>query len=356
MKDNIVMFSRGRGHGHAIPDMLIADEISRIAPQIAITFVSYATGANTFRHAKRDVIDLELTENNSFTETLLACEALLRREPPSLVIAHEEFAAIVAAKICNRKVVFVSAWLPPQGSIGADTLGVCDAAIVLGNPGLFPVPLGMKVAPVYVGPIIRAVQFTHRDRAVLRQDAGIDASALIIAVVPGGAASEREMPIADVVISAFLAIGGMDKRLIWISDKDYVLMCGKLAGLKGASAMEFIQPVERIIAMADVVITKGTRGITYDAAAVGVPTISISFGRNPIDDVIVPRIPTNISLNGKAVTAEILVGYIRAAAAGGIPRSDDIPSGRAARIAAEEIVAQLTGTVSRTKIDSLALT
>ena len=45
MLTKILFFSRGRGRGHAIPDMQIAKELERQDSEIEIRFVSYGTGA-----------------------------------------------------------------------------------------------------------------------------------------------------------------------------------------------------------------------------------------------------------------------------------------------------------------------
>jgi hypothetical protein len=82
------------------------------------------------------------------------------------------------------------------------------------------------------------------------------------------------------------------------------------AALGRVKIVPFADPIERFLAAADVVITKGTRGITHDAASVGVPSISLSHGHNPIDDLLIPRITNNRALNTRAVTPEILRDYI----------------------------------------------
>jgi hypothetical protein len=45
----VLFFSRG--HGHAIPDMAIADELARLLPDADLKLVSYGTGEATFDEA-----------------------------------------------------------------------------------------------------------------------------------------------------------------------------------------------------------------------------------------------------------------------------------------------------------------
>jgi len=59
-----------------------------------------------------------------------------------------------------------------------------------------------------------------------------------------------------------------------------------------------------------VVITKGNRGTIMDAASLGVPSISLSYGQNPIDEILVAGIKSNHALNAKAMDAQILRRFI----------------------------------------------
>src|SRR5687768_3344241 len=110
VKTRALFFSRGRGHGHAIPDMAIVDELESLAPEIAVSFASYATGAATFKAANRSVFNMGLAENNGFLETLFkACDLILDQKP-NIIISHEEFAALPAARLAGIPSIFISAW------------------------------------------------------------------------------------------------------------------------------------------------------------------------------------------------------------------------------------------------------
>lgn len=61
---SILFFSRGRGHGHAIADMLLQQQLSASGAEVAIEFASYATGLSTFRSREIEAFDLKLPENN----------------------------------------------------------------------------------------------------------------------------------------------------------------------------------------------------------------------------------------------------------------------------------------------------
>jgi hypothetical protein len=326
----ILFFSRGRGHGHAIPDMAIADALRARSPTTEIRFASYSTGLATLRAADRPALDLGLPEANPFVATLLACSEAIQRESPDVVLAHEEFAAVVAARLAGVPNAFLSAWLPPDRTIHAEALAHADAIILLENPGFFPVPASLRVRPVYAGPVLRPMSYTVRDRAALREHWGWNRETFAVAVVPGGASPDAQAPMADLVLSAFHQLPQAEKRLVWVASGDYDRMAARLDGQRDVSVQKFVNPIEKLLGACDLVVTKGTRGITLDAAAVGIPSLSISHGQNPVDDVLVPRMRTNVALVAGALDPDILASYMQVVAAAPRPAPAEQPAGRTA--------------------------
>src|SRR5260370_14131139 len=96
---SVLFFSRGRGRGHAIPDIEILQELRQIDSGIEVQFVSYATGAETFKAEGHGVVDLALPEDNGFVETTIVAYRTILEFRPKVVISHEEFAALVAARL-----------------------------------------------------------------------------------------------------------------------------------------------------------------------------------------------------------------------------------------------------------------
>jgi len=307
----VLFFSRGRGHGHAIPDMAVVNEIASHCPRISFTFVSYATGAETFRTHNVSVIDMGLPENNSYLNTFFTVRDVIAEHKPRVVVAHEEFAAIAAAHLFNIPSIFVSAWLPTANSIGAESLTYASSVIVIDDPGVFPTLPNVK-APVFVGPILRKMQCALSDRARIRSELGIAENTPVILTVSGGWANENRAPLVDLVLSAFFELRNKEKRLLFVATKgDFELITLKTQGIQGVEVIAHANPIERLIVASDVVLTKATRGITLDAAGLGVPSISISYGLNPIDDALVPRVPSNIPLNARATSPDVLCAYIK---------------------------------------------
>jgi len=338
-----LFFSRGKGRGHAIPDLEILRELKQIDSGVDVQFVSYATGAATFKAEGHSVVDLALPEDNSFVDTIILAYRAIRDLQPKVVISHEEFGALVAARLAHVPSIYIAAWLPPTGSVAAESLTSAEAIIMIERPGIFPSLPGLTARPEYVGPILRKMKYSLEDRPRLRNELGMEHDALAILVVQAGGWTEESAPICDTVLSAFLAVRRPSKRLYWLAGKDFDFLQKRTAGVPGVEVIEYCTPVERLIVPCDVVITKGTHQITLDAATLGVPSISLSAGLNPIDDALVPRIHNNVALMANAVDSLVLLEYIdtvTSATAARPPawtRSDAKGAERAAAIIVETI-------------------
>lgn len=70
-KRKVLFFCRGRGSGHAIPDIEITNELLRLRGDVEVRFVSYATGAKTLAEFGFPVIDLGLPELNSLLDVIV---------------------------------------------------------------------------------------------------------------------------------------------------------------------------------------------------------------------------------------------------------------------------------------------
>ena len=53
----------------------------------------------------------------------------------------------------------------------------------------------------------------------------------------------------------------------------------------------------------DLAITKGNRNIVLELSALGIPSITISHGLNPIDDLRTSRINTNVTIQSRHIEA-----------------------------------------------------
>src|SRR3954462_3562579 len=98
-KRKILFFSRGRGRGHARPDVEIVRELQAMRPDVETRFVSYRPRAETILELGFAVMDLDMAEGGATAEISVAAGRLIRWLDPDLIVSHEEFAAAPAAKI-----------------------------------------------------------------------------------------------------------------------------------------------------------------------------------------------------------------------------------------------------------------
>lgn len=317
MKEKVsaLFFSRGKGYGHAIPDMdvgaALMDESS--AP-MDIRYVSYATGAKAFKLRGIPVVDLGLMENNSYLETLDRALGVIAKNRPDVVIAHEEFAALMAAHLSGVPSVYIGDWLPPARTMPAESLGYADAIYVFERPGVFHAPYPMKVPPVFFGPMVRNMKHTVKDRADIRRELAIPAEAFVLLVCPGGSVTEQQASIAPVVTEAYSQLPGDAKRMYWITDRDYDHVRRLTGSVPGVTVLRFSHEIDKLMAASSVVVTKGTRVTIVETASIGVPSLTLSFGLNPMDDLLASLVKSNTQLNGPATDARALAGYLTAAA------------------------------------------
>lgn len=290
--------------------MAIVKALRAANPHYEVTFVSYATGAETLDRAGENVVDIAVPEDGDFIETLLRGYAVIMTFRPDLVVAHEEFAAITASRLAGTNSLYLAAWLPPRGSVEASCLVHAGKILVLGEPGIFPQLSPPTPQPRFVGPILRTFELSRSDRVSARDRLGLSNSATIIVVVQGGWATEEKAPLADVLIPAFNSLHAREKMLVWLAGRDKTLLSGRVGEASDVRVEEFHNPIDPWLVASDLLITKGTRNITLEAARLGLRSISISHRLNPIDDMLLPRIRSNTCLYADAVDQGIVCNYI----------------------------------------------
>lgn len=69
-KRAILWFSRGRGRGHAIPDIEIIRALQQQGSDCEVRIVSYGTGARTFESFGYGVIDLGLSDAGEIADVI----------------------------------------------------------------------------------------------------------------------------------------------------------------------------------------------------------------------------------------------------------------------------------------------
>lgn len=303
-REGVLWFSRGRGRGHAIPDLEIAREWEAIAPSIDVRFVSYATGADTIEAAGRPLIRLDMPERGSTADMTVYAGRLIGTLDPRLVVAHEEFSALPAAKIFAKPTVLITDWFTSPDMHSMQCSRFADRIVFTDETGIYDEPQWARGRIDYVGPILRRFEYSREDRVRARRELSIPDEAFFVAVLPGSW-TEEMLASFDLIAAAYRFLPE-PKRMTWVAGAD----ASRLARFDGLSVVEFDPRIDRLICAADIAITKCNRKTLLELDWLGVPSVSIRNETNPIDFQRACALPLNLVLP-EAADAEFLARALR---------------------------------------------
>ena len=338
----ILFFSRGRGYGHAITDLELDRRLAELGAGFTIRYFSYGTGAGVFRARGVEVCDLQLADEASPLAVGLRASVEIARHRPQVIVAHEDVFVPVAAKMHGIPCIYVSTWLPQPASLAWDAVDCADSLLVIEDGGLFPFPPSCAHKLQHSGPVVRAMKHGPKDRARLRSLLGLSAESVVWLVIPGGWANESRAPVARSMLAAFrqLQQTHADAHLLWLGEVKEPALLDEFARISNVRVLTFCDDSEKYMIASDVIFTKGTHGVTLEAAQLGVPSISISYRANPIDEILVPRVANNTHLHALAITPDMLLQEATKARSRGSVAARDYTEGgaKAARILHDEII------------------
>jgi len=305
----ILFFSRGKGRGHAVPDAAIAAELLALYPNVDITFVSYSLGGATLRQLGWRVVDLALPEDNPVWETVSRIIPVVQAHNPRLVISHEEFVAVPISKGCGVPVVFMTDWFMREDYLYMQCLKDSNEILFLEEPGYYDEPSYLKGRIHYTGFVFRDLGTGTRSNVEAKALLGLPQESTVVLVAPGGASihTEDRAPLFDLLLEAFRSLNAVEKHLIWVVDgPDRETLAKKAETLDCVSIIAPHQDFTATMVASDLVITKGNRTPLLECEALGIPSISVSFGHDPIDDFRVGRISMNTALRAQGISSLLL--------------------------------------------------
>lgn len=305
----LMIVSRGHGRGHAVPDMAIARELALSVPNLEIQFVSYAAGAEAYRACGFDVLDLRAADKPPMWDQVIAFTRLLCETKPDLVVAHEEPAAVVAARAFRIPSLFITDYFIDPKHWSMQALRHADEIIFTAQSGLYTEPPYLKGRVRYVGRAVRQFEYTlqHRERA--RHELDIPPDATVVLCQPG-AWVESQVPLADLMDAAWDLLPCFPKLLIWLAGRDFQTLSARFAHRSDIHLLKEDWRIDRLMAASDILITKANRMTVYEAASLGLPSISISSMVNWPDDVAVANVESNTPLSTDAITPSLLAALI----------------------------------------------
>lgn len=295
----VVFFSRGRGRGHAVVDIEVGRRLRELRPEVEIVFVSYGTGARTFAERGIAVVDMGLPDANSIAATTVIAGRIVGGMRPDFVVAHEEFAALPAAKIFGMPTVMITDFFGEPGKFSQESLWFADHVLFLDRKGVFAEPVQVRGRVRYVGPALRAFAYRRRDRRRARRELGLPVERTVVGVFPGSW-TEEMAPLVERLLRALPA----NVHLLWLAGRD----CDALRERLGARAtvLEADWVMDRLMVACDMAITKTNRMTVRELAVLGIRTLSVDYGLNSVDADAIRRLRSNRTVGIGELTGEVL--------------------------------------------------
>lgn len=303
-RKRVLFFSRGRGRGHAVPDIAIFHALRAVRDDIDVRFVSYGTGAETFRAAEVPIIDLGLPDSGGIVDTSVLAGKLIHWLDPDVVVSHEEFPALPAAKIFDKRTLMLTDWFLETEGYAMNSLKFADRILFLGLHGVYQEPPALMQRVTYLGPILRSLRYGPGDREKARRELDIPAGVTVVSVLPGSWLEERT-PLLYAVLDAFESIMS-PRRLCWLAGADYELIRTATEGRTDVLVLRQSDEIDRLMVASDVAITKSNRKTVFELQHFGIPTIAVTFGLNPGDDIAVAALSNVVRIHGAGLTGAAL--------------------------------------------------
>jgi UDP-N-acetylglucosamine:LPS N-acetylglucosamine transferase len=127
------------------------------------------------------------------------------------------------------------------------------------------------------------------------------------------------------------------KRLVWLAGNDYENLASRCSERPDITILRVDWRIDRLFAACDLVITKANRTTVFEAASLGIPSISLSTGANWPDEVAISGIRSNVMLNARFITPENLAKHISEGVRSGRRPTNSLPQWSGIEAAAERI-------------------
>ncbi len=340
----LLVFTRGRGRGHAIADIEIVDRLQRSRDDVQVRFVSYATGGAVFAEFEVPYIDLGMPIANPITDTTVLAGKLIAWLRPDVVLSHEEFPALPVAKVFGTPTLAVTDWFNPTESYSSHSLKYADRILFAGERGAFEEPDWVRDKTRYVGYLVRPLEPRPAIREESRRRLGLDPDAFVVGVVPGDT-PESVTPAADLVADAFHLAPIENKQLVWLAGPDFETLSSRFADDPRVLLLRDESALEPLTGAMDIAITKGGRNTTLlELGLLGVPAVVLSNGENSANDRKAQHLPHVAFRMLEQADAAWLAGRL-GEAVGAVRRPVPLPLGL--DVCAEEISAFLTSAAPR---------
>lgn len=296
---DLLWFSRGRGWGHAVPDMLLLQQFTESYPKCRVRVASYADGAEVFRRSGWEVIDLALPRNPAPAEFRRRAGQVIERLTPHMLVSREEFQIPELAAARGLRNVVLTHWFLPSVHPSMAALTWADLVVFLEDFGVFSPPEWLRPKVFEAGPVCRRLSHpAKRSNADLRR--------VIFAL---GARLRADPPQVLPRLRSLLREGVPEQVYTgWLgneADEDILRAAGLRHhfhdfGFRRDSLAEF--------AAATCVITSGTYNTLLELELLEIPSYRLTVSENPIDEAYAKQRRWSRILSPDATVRSLLTG------------------------------------------------
>lgn len=311
--------------------------LERMNPACQVHFVSYGTGASTIAEFGRQVVDMNLPDEGSITDATVMAGKLVGSLNPQMVVSHEEFAALPVAKIFDTATAAILDFFTGEEKLSMQSLRFADEVLFTDYRGIFQAPPFLKGRVRYTGAVLRRFAWSRKDKLRARAELGVEPDCFLIAMLPGSW-TEAMAPAEELLLSAFDRLKKRRKRIVWI---------GGSAQHPSVINIEKDWQIERLMVAADVAVTKTNRKTLVELESLGVPSVSLCYGLNAMDEIRARSIRSSVVLDALRVTPAGLAASLLA-------QSQLQPRPRRATAGAEKAAHRLLSLLGRANFDSVA--
>ncbi|NGP46915.1 UDP-N-acetylglucosamine--N-acetylmuramyl-(pentapeptide) pyrophosphoryl-undecaprenol N-acetylglucosamine transferase [Bacillaceae bacterium SIJ1] len=316
----ILYFSRGRGYGHSMVDILIRRDLLTYYPHVEISMASYADGLRSFiqNDIKVEELDIDLDDEYSIFSGGPILD-LIHRINPDLIISHEMFIAVQIAKKLSIPSILITHWffeqVTPENKkslVFQEMFNDTNEVIMIDIENFHIKPKTLKAPTTFVGPITR-IPSKHFNDKKTRARYGLREDIDIVCLSLGGGRSKESLYIAKTTIELFNRTKDPSLGLIYFAGENYKYFSEYKNNDRfylGTNEWDYYMDVQ---AIANIVITRGTFNTLSELATMDIPSISILDDTNPVDRFHAKnfeKIGTTNVIDLNQLTSEILLEKI----------------------------------------------
>lgn len=286
---NLLYVSRGRGFGHAIPDLVAARSIRASLPNLHVTFASYASGLKLLAQSEFPVLPLHVDLAAEFDPCAMipALVDLFDTAHPDIVVAHEMFFVPLIARSRSIPSILLTHWFFTEvrghPAIMRDVaMTAADRIVLLDLEQFHKTPEFLVDKVQFIAPILRFYDHKRVGHHPLPREP------LKYALIAMGGRSWRFKNEIDMVLAALAKLQEEQRfpygiLLLAPGSANYFRQRGASLRLTNLTVLDHVANPAALYRDALFVVGRGSYITMAELAVLGVPSLHIVSDDNPVD-------------------------------------------------------------------------